>query len=564
MKAGFSKVDITVYNEGKGMMGYGMYFHKTMNIETPLFARCAVMEDEISRKKLVFVCAELCFPTIALKHEIIQRLKLNFTDIDEENFMFTAQHTHSSPAGLSHYLFYNIVTPGFQPNLFNEIAKRITEGIITAHQNLKKCSVKFAKDSFDEAIPVAFNRSMKAYNSNPEVFPKTNESHKSIDRNMRLMLFTDENNEIFGAINWFGVHTTSISNDKNAICSDNKGYAAAFHEKERQDFVSMFAQEAAGDVTPNYIWDKKKKWNRGIFENDYESAQWNGNEQKNKAEHIIQQLMHNSNANVLKGDKLDCIIQNFDFSETDVDKAFSHGNPSARTANPAIGVAMLAGTKEGPGMHPIIAQLTILMSKLIKLYENTLLRLFINERTKKRIIDKYRAQGKKNIVIEAGVGRLLGTSKIKDFIVPKWADPTIAYLKEIGQTRYGKVTPWIPKILPLQIFQICNVAIVSIPGEITTIAAQRLRKLIAEKLSSKEIDEIIIAPYANAYCGYITTFEEYQLQCYEGGHTVFGEHTLGAFLTHYSTVCNNFVHNNKNHQLQPKVFDIQDVWHYSA
>jgi neutral ceramidase len=31
--------------------------------------------------------------------------------------------------------------------------------------------------------------------------------------------------------------------------------------------------------------------------------------------------------------------------------------------------------------------------------------------------------------------------------------------------------------------------------------------------------------------GYVTTNEEYQQQCYEGGATVFGQWTLGAFQT---------------------------------
>jgi len=44
---------------------------------------------------------------------------------------------------------------------------------------------------------------------------------------------------------------------------------------------------------------------------------------------------------------------------------------------------------------------------------------------------------------------------------------------------------------------------------------------------------VILSPYANAYSGYITTYEEYQVQCYEGGHTVFGEWTLAAYQTKF-------------------------------
>ncbi|HRA91066.1 MAG TPA: neutral/alkaline non-lysosomal ceramidase N-terminal domain-containing protein, partial [Acinetobacter sp.] len=34
--------------------------------------------------------------------------------------------------------------------------------------------------------------------------------------------------------------------------------------------------------------------------------------------------------------------------------------------------------------------------------------------------------------------------------------------------------------------------------------------------------------YCNDYMGYVTTFEEYQEQAYEGGHTLFGQWTLAA------------------------------------
>lgn len=559
MKVGVSKVNITFYNEGKGMMGYGMHFHKTAKVKTELFARCTVIFDEVNNKKLIFVCAELCFPTIALKHEIIQNIKTFIPNITEDNFMFTAQHTHSSPAGLSHHLFYNIVTPGFQPNIFKNIAKQISNGIIEADKNLKKCKIKYGQDAFDENIPIAFNRSMKPYNANPEIETTINESNKCIDRNMRMLLFVDENNTPITAINWFGVHTTSISNDKNDICADNKGYAAALHEAENNNFISTFAQEAAGDVTPNYIWDKKKKWTRGIYEDDYLSAEWHGNQQKIKASSIIKSLLNNEDS-TLKNSTIDCISQNYDFSNTSISQDFAHQQNEAKTGSPAIGVAMLAGTKEGPGMHPIVAQLTIIMSQIIKLYEQTILQFFINARTKKRIKEKYKAHGNKNIVIEAGVGRLLGTSSIKDFIVPSWADPTIAYLKQIGRTRFRKITPWIPKIIPLQIFQIANIAIVSIPGEITTIAARRLRLLLLKELQVKGIQEIIISSYANAYCGYITTFEEYQLQHYEGGHTVYGQHTLGALLTNYKNLTEHFTSNLPIQKIPLKIFDLKDVW----
>ena len=88
--------------------------------------------------------------------------------------------------------------------------------------------------------------------------------------------------------------------------------------------------------------------------------------------------------------------------------------------------------------------------------------------------------------------------------------------------------PMTPQKLPFQIMRIGTIVIVAIAFEITTIAGKRLQKLLENELLSDEIKHVILSPYSNAYNGYITTNEEYQIQQYEGGHTVFGQWTLGA------------------------------------
>ena len=42
---------------------------------------------------------------------------------------------------------------------------------------------------------------------------------------------------------------------------------------------------------------------------------------------------------------------------------------------------------------------------------------------------------------------------------------------------------------------------------------------------------ILINGYANSYSSYVTTHEEYELQCYEGASTLFGRWTLAAYCT---------------------------------
>src|SRR5690606_18727112 len=68
-------------------------------------------------------------------------------------------------------------------------------------------------------------------------------------------------------------------------------------------------------------------------------------------------------------------------------------------------------------------------------------------------------------------------------------------------------------------------SLIAVPAETTTMAGHRMQKELSEILGG----QVIMAPYSLSYCGYITTPEEYQAQCYEGGHTVFGRWTLPAF-----------------------------------
>ena len=133
---------------------------------------------------------------------------------------------------------------------------------------------------------------------------------------------------------------------------------------------------------------------------------------------------------------------------------------------------------------------------------------------------------------ETGERKMFGNSNIKNLIVPSRVDKTIAIFKQHYKNGGLNGKPWTPQILPLQIIIIGNMAIAGIPAEITTVAGRRLKKTIYDILKER-VDRVIISPYANAYSGYITTYEEYQVQCYEGGHTVFGEWTLAAYQTKF-------------------------------
>jgi len=86
-----------------------------------------------------------------------------------------------------------------------------------------------------------------------------------------------------------------------------------------------------------------------------------------------------------------------------------------------------------------------------------------------------------------------------------------------------------PQVLPVQLLRIGTIAVLGVPGELTTMAGRRLRGTVLDTLSSAGVEHVALSTYANEYSQYITTFEEYGSQQYEGASTLFGPHTLEAY-----------------------------------
>jgi len=538
-KIGVARTDITIFKKGAGMLGYSMSFNVSEGIATRLYARSFVLEDAMKHKVAIVEC-ELAFVPSELKQAIVVELQKNNAtkDITEENFILMAQHTHSGPAGFCHYAAYNMSVPGFIPEIFDHLTQQISNSIIEANANMRPCRIKLNKGFFPDDWEVAFNRSLAAYNRNPDVVKQTFENrHKAVNREMTLLHFVGEQDFPIGSINWFGVHATSLSNDNKLINADNKGYASLFLEDYyssiNANYVGAFAQGTAGDVTPKFVYNPNRNWQRGYWEgkfsDDVESAKYNGDLQYKKAKEIIE---NKEQKEVRKG-LIHCALRYYDFSKIKIDTMYSHTTDIKTTGPSCIGMTMLGGAlMDGPAASPFVVTVGKFWIKMIRKMEMARTLLIEDERSD-RIKLKYRVQGVKPIALETGEKRLLGTADVKNHVLPAFADPTIAAFKHFDREGALREHSWSPQILPIQLVQIGDVVLVALPFEITTTAGRRLKKglenLYAQ--SGENVQELILCPYSNSYSGYMTTFEEYQEQLYEGGHTVFGEYSLAALQT---------------------------------
>ena len=101
-------------------------------------------------------------------------------------------------------------------------------------------------------------------------------------------------------------------------------------------------------------------------------------------------------------------------------------------------------------------------------------------------------------------------------------------------TGIKKPYAWDPEIVPIQVFKIGSLVIAAPPAEFTTMAGRRLKRTMKSVFGDDV--RVVIAGLSNTYSSYVTTFEEYQEQRYEAGSTVFGPHTLTAYLNLFEQV----------------------------
>jgi neutral ceramidase len=528
---GCAQADITAFKHGVGMMGYVKTGQIATDVETPLAARAFVVREGATR--LAFVSADMCFVTSAVKRGVVDRLAArhpegNWTDA---TVMLTATHTHSGPGGYSQYVFYNASVPGFVPEVYTQIVEGIVEAILEADRRAVPAAMRLASGEFGPEAPVAFNRSLAAYNANPEVVKRSpDEAHLAVDREMTLLRLDALDGRPLGAFNWFATHATSVHSDNHRVTPDHKGYAArAFESAESPGFVAGFCQGASGDVTPNFKHYPGKVGPRGAFEDDFESARHVA-----KLQLALATALHAQSASApALSPTLDAGLMWVNFSDVAIPSDLANGEAGHRTSHAAIGARMLEGTAEGPGIPAIAGAFVRSVSALACAVERAAASLASPE-ARERVEAKYRAHGNKVIFAEMGVGRVLSTQGLVLSMLPGWVDQTVGHLKAMSQK--GGVAPgepWTPDVLPVQIFVFGELAIAAVPGEPTTTAGRRLRRTIETALASRGVTRVILSCYANAYSGYVTTPEEYDCQAYEGASTHFGRWTLAAYQSAY-------------------------------
>jgi neutral ceramidase len=185
----------------------------------------------------------------------------------------------------------------------------------------------------------------------------------------------------------------------------------------------------------------------------------------------------------------------FDFSRYELEP--DAGSERRRTCPAVSGVNMLAGTEDGRGLALLFRE------------------------------GGLRRDGGQDLLhtVARAIGHRI-VVPIPDGVVP--SDVEECQRPKVPMFATGLATPVLatPQVLPLQVLKLGQLALLALPFEVTTMAGRRLAQTARE--ADANMQHAVLAAVSNAYSGYLTTREEYQLQHYEGSCTHFGQHQLEA------------------------------------
>ena len=503
--------DITDYATGCGLQGFSDDTQKSTRVETALYARVFIVHDPtVPNSAIAIVVGDMWTGTIAVKREVMNRLAASeLANIYRyDNVIICGTHTHSGPGGYLEDHLYNYSIGGFDAHVFESMVSGIVRAIKRAHANLTPGRIYIANGAVPDC---GRNRSAPAYMRNPQTERAAYPS--DTDKDMILLKFVEvRNGQEFpvGALNWYAVHPTCRGQTSTSVTGDSKGWASMMFESEIQShpnrdkfFVAAFANSNCGDVSGNVEYGD---WPRG-GPNDKARMEDQGNRQYQAA----RTLFYSATAR---------ISGPLDARHTFLDL------PKATGRIGSVGLSMFAGSTEdgdpASGLREGITSgdgTTLLNPSqwLEPIPAGAIMGIFNAIASPIAGI-----RGRPEIAIPTGIAA--GAEELQGHF-PK---PIVI------MTGAARPHPITPNIVPLQILRIGTFAILGLPGEITTMAGRRLQNALRAELLGEGITTLAICAYANGYCQYITTPEEYGAQHYEGASTLFGPGMLEVFQTTYA------------------------------
>ncbi|XP_029384198.1 neutral ceramidase [Echeneis naucrates] len=490
------------------LMGYANPQQTAAGIHTRLYSRAFIIDD--GKRRVVFVTVDVGMISQRLRLEVLQALELKYGGLyRQDNVLLSGTHTHCGPAGYFQFTLFMISSKGYIKSAIQPLVNGIVKSIDRAHSQMRPGRIFRSRGDLEDS---SLNRSPHSYLNNPE--DERLRYKSNTDKQMTVLKFTDLDGDGIGMISWFAVHAVSMNYTNRMVSSDNMGFASYLLEQDKNPgelpgqggFVAGFSSSNLGDVSPNTrgphcvntglpcdylnsscpVGGTKMCQAFGPGNDMFESTKIIGHNIYRKAKELYANAVEE-----LTG-FLHSAHQWVNMTDVTVQINNTH---TVRTCKPALGHSFAAGTIDGGGDLNF---------------------------TQGAVDGDPFWDGIRDALVGAP------SNETQECHHPK------PILFSTGEMNWP--LPWHPQIVDVQIITIGSVAVVAVPGEITTMSGRRLREAVKQELQSNEAfrdTEVVIAGLSNMYTHYITTYEEYQVQRYEGASTIYGPHTLSAYIQKY-------------------------------
>ncbi|SPO06668.1 related to ceramidase [Cephalotrichum gorgonifer] len=526
---GAGKADVTGPVVELNMMGYADPNQTGTGLRQRLYSRAFIMGSiDCPEDRFVYIVLDTQSGDTAVRYGILSGLSQlgpEYAVYGKHNIAVTATHSHSGPGAWLNYLLPQITSKGFDRQSYEAIVNGTLLSIQRAHQNLAPGHLSVGTT---KVYGASINRSLYAFLANPEAerqrYNISAVDDGTVERDMTMLKFQRASDgKAVGVLTWFPTHGTSMLGNNTLISGDNKGVAADLLEKDvrgldsaTDDFVAGFSQASVGDVSPNVLgaWCEDGTGERCSFEN---STCSDGRSQKCHARGPYFREPDNGALSCYEIGKRQYaaardLFHQMDGGGTPVSgravKAFHvfhdmsffpfvlPNGSEVQTCPAALGYSFAAGTTDGPGAFDFTQHgSNETTSPLWRVVSR-----FIKDPSPEQV----ECQRPKPILLDVG--------------------------------EMHEPYEWAPNIVDIQAFRVGQLVIVVSPGEATTMAGRRWKDAVkgeAARLFS-DLGEaepvVVLGGPANTYAHYIATEEEYGIQRYEGASTLYGPHTLAAYI----------------------------------
>ncbi|KAI9739847.1 MAG: hypothetical protein M1818_004903 [Claussenomyces sp. TS43310] len=518
---GVGKADITGPVVELNFMGYASLSQVGTGLRQRIYSRAFIVGDVSNPSdRFIYLVLETQSGDTAIRYGIVEALAglgPDYALYGQQNIAVTGTHQHSGPGAWINYLLPQVTSLGFDKQSYQAIVDGAVLSIQRAHESMAPGYLSYGTTNITDAN---LSRSLYAYLANPAA--ERAQYSTDVDTDLTMLRFqraSDSKN--IGVLTWFPVHGTSMLENNTHVTGDNKGVASYLFERAMLDdadaadgFVAGFSQANVGDTTPNVLgaWCDDGSGEMCTLENSTcagisETCHGRGPlfqkldlgvsscYEIGRRQYAGAKALYDS-FDATSTPVTDPSVKSFHFFQDMSNFTFALPNGTVvKTCPAALGYSFAAGTTDGPGAFD-----------------------FTQNDTGKPDANP----------LWAAVSDLLKA--------PGEAQKACQYPKPIlfDTGEISQPYDWSPDIIDVQSLRIGQFFIIVSPSEATTMSGRRWRAAVqaaAVNMSLTAAEPVVVlGGPANTYAHYLATEEEYGVQRYEGASTLYGPHTLNAYI----------------------------------